>query len=402
MSFNDIKNAANLTFIPFETGCVLFDEVEQSVLILNQTAAFIWCTAFEVDSLAKLAERVAGEYAVPVAIARQDIQRFFDEFQSCRLFLPKEEQHGSFLRPLTEAPACQPAEPGDVLSLLVDHQLFKISVPVADLKRELSRIYRPFIYSSEVLGHSDREYSVEVCAEKNNHQSLFSIYIDKQCVIESLTQDGVIPFLFGIVFETLWRAEQENPPLMFHAAVLSQQKGQAVVFPAQSGSGKSTLAALLAAKGWQFFTDELAVILPEPGRVLPCPLPICVKEGAVETLSEYYSELKDFMRHRRLDDKQVCYLPVEHAAPFSGDAADIQAIVFPRYDKATFCELSSLGKKEALMGFLECGSAGRAMGVEEVSAVVQMVEQLPCYELVYSDIDSAVVELKEKLVVNSR
>jgi len=179
---------------------------------------------------------------------------------------------------------------------------------------------------------------------------------------------------------------------MFHAAVLGNREGEMVLFPGESGAGKSTLSAMLAAKQWHFFTDELAIVFPEKSRVLACPLPVCVKEGAVEALLEFYPELERLMLHLRLDDKKACYLPMK--SPGAAAEATIQAIVFPHYDDSITCELKFIKKSEALGRLLNCGSTGRAMIPEELSSVMAMVEQLPCFTLTYSDIDSAVIKIE--------
>lgn len=386
---------SGFNFIPFENGCVLFNETEQSVLILNHTAAFIWSASFEVNSMDELIDFVAGQFDISEVVARRDVEQFFDGFKSSQLFLIKEDPAGSFLKPVAAKPLTHFNDTSaDLIYLSVNHNAFKISVPPGSLREELVRILTHFLCSPDSL-----------CSRKNIRSILvvpngesFSIFVDKRCVYAELPFNGIVPFLFGIIFETIWQSGKDEYKaddrlhLMFHAAVLGLKPDKMLLFPGVPGAGKSTLAAVLAAEGWHFFSDELAFVLPQEYRVLPCPLPVCVKQGAVSFLSDYYPAISSFRQHHRLDDKVACYLPLE---PCSADSeADISAIVFPRYDKDHFCTLQPLAKAESLEHFLECGSAGRPMNIEELTSVAKMIEDLPCYRLIYSDTDAALEEMK--------
>ncbi len=394
-------------FIPFDNACVLFNEDEQSVLILNDVAAFIWCASFEVDSQDELITFVAGQYGISLSRAQQDIEHFFESFKTNCLFLIPEKEPGSFLKPLkAQIPLCEKSSESKAEALVfsINHLSFQLVVPSAVLWEELSRIYHYFLDSSKRLNQPETIRQIEVSTDG----VLFSIYVDGLCVYTGLQLNEVVPFVFGVVFETLWKSDKYNlksvvdhqaseTKLMFHAAILGNKEGEMVLFPGESGAGKSTLSAMLAAKQWLFFSDELAIVLPEKSRVLACPLPVCVKEGAVEALLEFYPELEHLMLHHRLDDKKACYLPMK--SPGAVAEATIQAIVFPGYDDSITCELRSIKKSEALGRLLSCGSSGRAMTLEELSSVMTMVERLPCYTLIYSDIDSAVIELEKCLAL---
>ncbi|WP_198264805.1 hypothetical protein [sulfur-oxidizing endosymbiont of Gigantopelta aegis] len=213
----------------------------------------------------------------------------------------------------------------------------------------------------------------------------------------------VVPYVFGIVFETIWQSKTEqqeqgrHPYLMFHAATLADKDNKAVLFPAQSGAGKSTLAALLAAKGWSFFTDELSIVVPDTKQVFSCPLPVCVKDGAVKYLVDCYPLIEKLKQYCRLDKKNVRYLPIKNAALSFDVGATLQAIVFPQYEQSIACELVVIDKTEALLRFLECGSSGRRMKEHELASVLKMLEALPCYYLKYSDINLAKLELEAVL-----
>jgi len=405
----------NKIFISFADGCLLFDEIEQSVLILNQTAAFIWCASFEERSRDDLVVLVARTFSISAELARHDIEQFYDDLQTGCLFLPKEYEQGSFLKAIDKTSYLPCDDSVEALYFLVNQNVFQLVLPTMALRTELSRIYYHFICSADDFSQATKKFTIEVCLNTKSTTSLFSIYIDQQCVTKDLFIAGVVPYVFGIVFESIWTSEvcasefgspeigahtkeKTAQSLIFHAAVLAQDSGGAILFPAESGAGKCTLAALLAAKGWHFFSDELAVIKPQIFAVSPCPFPVCVKDGAVEFLSAYYPQLSSLTQHHRLDDKKVRYLPVDKPVLNFTSKAEISAIIFPCYNKEINCELQHLDKTEALTRFLNCGSSGRPLLADELLSLAIMIEKLPCYSLTFFDTDRAIEQIESVIM----
>jgi len=387
---------SNKQFIPFSDGCLLFDETEQSVLILNQTAAFIWCSSFDVNSKNELVDLLADNFSISHKQAQQDIEQFYRYVRKSHPFLAKENESGSFLTPVgNTATTCRLHNKPPALSFSIHKKAFSLTVPTATLRAELADIYSYFINVETNTIVLDSEHFIDVCIEKKSNGVFYSIVSDQQCIVQDLLIENVVPTVFSIVFEIIWRSqirENSDQALMFHAAVLAQDKG-AVIFPAESGSGKSTLAAVLASKGWMFFTDELAMIMPELFSVTACPLPICVKPGSIDFLSAFYPQLTLLKQYHRLDNKKVRYLPVIASEMDCSTQTPIKMIIFPLYNKQIQCKLQSIDKKQALSNFLNCGSSGRSLTLDELSSVVQMIERLPCYALTYSDIDRAIKKI---------
>jgi len=387
---------SNKQFIPFLDGCLLFDKTEQSVLILNQTAAFIWCASFDAVSKNELTNLLADNFSISSEQAQQDIEQFYNHVQKNHLFLAKEDKLNSFLIPIDYTKYCSSYNKSAALVFSIHQNIFNLTLPTIELRTELVHIYGHFIQSEADAASINIDHTIDVCIETTLQQTSFSIYCDQQCVAKDLLIENVVPYVFGIVFETSWHSQLKKDSahtLMFHAAVLAQDKG-AILFPAESGAGKSTLAAVLASKGWQFFTDELAIIAPESLSVFPCPLSICVKPGSVDFLSAYYPQLGSLKQYQRLDNKKVRYLPVPPPAPGSSIQKKIRAVIFPQYNKKIQCQLQPVDKKEALKRFLNCGSSGRPLTTGELSSVAAMIEQLPCYALNYLVIDQAIEEIE--------
>lgn len=52
-----------------------------------------------------------------------------------------------------------------------------------------------------------------------------------------------------------------------HAACVVSPRGRGVLFAGTSGSGKSTLTVQLAARGWSYLTDDMALLREDGGRI---------------------------------------------------------------------------------------------------------------------------------------
>ncbi len=387
--------------MPFSNGCLLFDELKQSVLILSQTATFIYCASFEVNSYDELVILLAEQFSISRQQAQKDIDQFYHYIEENSFLLEDTNKQNSFLNVIETPIDCCCNNTFDALYFSVHQNTFSVNLPTHTLKNELSAIYTYFIASFHYNPDNNIKYVIHICL-MDTVSTRFSIYINKQCVAQNLLLENVVPYVFGIIFETTWRTElnplenqerldEEEASLMFHAAVLAKDN-HAILFPAESGAGKSTLSAVLAHQGWDFFTDELAIIKPKKNIVKPCPLSVCVKEGAVDFLSFYYPQLKNMTLHHRLDNKKVRYLPVVKSQLVLA-YKKITVIIFPLYNKKIPCEVHILEKEEALMRFLMCGSSGRPINKHELSAIARLVEQTPCYSLVYSNIEYALEEI---------
>lgn len=183
---------------------------------------------------------------------------------------------------------------------------------------------------------------------------------------------------------------------MLHAAVLSNGAACAVL-PAAPGSGKSTLAAALARSGFQFFTDEIAILERDRLRARPFPLPTVVKEGAVGVLRPYYPALPGMPVSRRDNDQPVRYLPPPpDAMPADAEPGrPVRWIVFPQYEATAETRLRPLPAGAALSRLMaECKVVTADLDRANVAALVDWLRQVDCYELTVSSLPDAVALMR--------
>lgn len=171
--------------------------------------------------------------------------------------------------------------------------------------------------------------------------------------------------------------------LVVHSAVL-EKHGRALLLPAPPGSGKSTLCAALAARGWRLLSDELALIEPAAGRVVPMPRPISLKNRSIETIARFWPDaaisavvpdtLKGSVAHVQPPVDSV-RRAAEHAAP--------GWVVLPRYESGVATRLRPLPKCEALMHVVDSAFNYGVHGRAGFDALAGVVAASSCHEFSY-------------------
>jgi hypothetical protein len=221
----------------------------------------------------------------------------------------------------------------------------------------------------------------------------WDIFIDGLRFTEGLKKNEVFPHIATLFFVRACEALEDR--LLFHAAVL-EKDGTTIVLPGEAGSGKTTLAAALIIHGCRFFSDEIAVLNVESLCVSPLPLPMSIKPGSVEPLSRYYAGLSERPVHQRVDGKKVRYLspPIPNLTETFEVSAPVDYIVFPKYREGAENRLNMLDKFETMQRLAMTGSSNRDITNRDVEAMIALVENSPCYEIVYSDLSKAVALLE--------
>jgi hypothetical protein len=81
------------------------------------------------------------------------------------------------------------------------------------------------------------------------------------------------------VLETVGNEVEDHD--LFHAAALSRE-GRGLILFGESGFGKSVLTLALLARGWRFFSDEVAAVAHRDGRLVPFPKAIELRREAAD------------------------------------------------------------------------------------------------------------------------
>lgn len=183
--------------------------------------------------------------------------------------------------------------------------------------------------------------------------------------------------------------------LIVHAAVV-EKTGRALILPAPPGSGKSTLCAGLVNRGWRLLSDELTLIEPATGCIVPLPRPVSLKNESIGVIRQFAPEA--ILGPTVLDTTKGS---VAHMRP---NLADVQRaadrvppgwVVLPRFESGAAARLSPLSRGRAFMLFAENAFNYHVHGRRGFEVLADMIERCGCYEFVYSKLDEAIVIFDE-------
>jgi len=188
--------------------------------------------------------------------------------------------------------------------------------------------------------------------------------------------------------------------LVVHAAVV-ERSGRALILPAPPGSGKSTLCAGLVSRGWRLLSDELTLIDPGSGHLVPLPRPISLKNASIEVIRRFapgavlgptvQDTLKGSVAHMKA--------PVESVRRAS-EFARPRWMVLPRYEAGTPARLQPLSKGRAFMHLAESSFNYSLHGRRGFETLAQAIEACDCYEFAYGNLEEA-VELYDRLATST-
>jgi HprK-related kinase A len=182
--------------------------------------------------------------------------------------------------------------------------------------------------------------------------------------------------------------------LLIHSAVL-ERDGRAIVLAAHSGSGKSTLCAALAFRGWRLLSDELAVIDPSNGHLLPLCRPICLKNESIRVIHHFAPDAEIGPVCSGTQKGDVAHVrPRREWVDRMQESAKPAWIVLPQYRPDATCRANPLRKGSALARLAQHSLNHAVLGANGFQALADLVEQSDCYELEFGDLDDAVSALE--------
>lgn len=179
--------------------------------------------------------------------------------------------------------------------------------------------------------------------------------------------------------------------LMLHAAVL-ERNGRALVMPAPSGSGKSTLCAALLFRGWRLLSDELAIIEPATGLLLPMPRAVSLKNASIEVLQRFAGESLQFgsVVSDTVKGRVAHFAPPLDSVQRAAERVAPAWIVFPRFQLGVTSLMDPMTRGRALMRLIENAFNYNVHLDIGFNALTRVVQSSNCCQYHYSDLDQAV------------
>ena len=177
--------------------------------------------------------------------------------------------------------------------------------------------------------------------------------------------------------------------VMVHAAVV-ERGGRALILPAPPGSGKSTLCAGLTFSGWRLLSDELTLVEPRTGRVVPVPRPVSLKNASIDVIRHFEPSAVFGPVVRDTAKGNVAHVkPPADGVMRCGELAQPAWVVMPRYEAGATARLEPLSKARAFMHLVDNSFNYSAHGRRGFDVFARLIDACDCFEFTYSRLEDA-------------
>lgn len=177
--------------------------------------------------------------------------------------------------------------------------------------------------------------------------------------------------------------------MTLHSAVL-ERNGRALLLPAPSGSGKSTLCAALVFSGWRLLSDELALIAPDNGELLPLPRPVSLKNDSIEVIRRFAPQVEFGSTVEETAKGVVAHFPPPASAvQASHQRAPPGWVIFPKYTEGASAQLVPMERSRTFMRLIENAFNYDVLGDEGFDLLGSVVDRSQCYSFEYGDLAEA-------------
>lgn len=191
--------------------------------------------------------------------------------------------------------------------------------------------------------------------------------------------------LFSKLANLIYSKSESEWLMTVHASAITNQK-KTILITASSGSGKTTLAALLLKKNLHLVSDDL-VSVDKHLKAYNFPSALSVKRGALNSLLDFYPELKDKKEFHFSDEKKVRYLATASHTSENPGFYPVREVVFVQYDPKTEFKLTRLKRFNGIKRFLE--NAYIPPNEECAGIFLDWALKTDFYSLTYSDKEKA-------------
>lgn len=181
--------------------------------------------------------------------------------------------------------------------------------------------------------------------------------------------------------------------LILHAAGV-EKNGQALVLPGRPGTGKSTLCAALVSRGWRLLSDELALIRPHDGKVMPIARAMSLKNQSIEVIRRFAPDAVFGPEIRDTHKGTVTHIqPPTDSVRRVDEPSNPAWIVFPAFEAGGPTRLTPLAKARGFLRVADDSLNYAMLGETGFRLICDLIESCDCYEFTYSSIDEAITLL---------
>ena len=187
--------------------------------------------------------------------------------------------------------------------------------------------------------------------------------------------------------------------LLLHSAVVGRDGG-AIVMAGEPGRGKSSVCLELVLRGYDYYSDEIASISFDDGRVSPFAKAVGLHDLSLwpDIASDTSKWVGPAVRPAEAGEKPTWHVHPEDLRPgCTGRPAPVRYIVFPEYMQGATPKLERMSGPEAMTGLLGAVVNAREAGRPALHAVAGLVRNAQLYRLTSNSLDSAAGLIEEMI-----
>jgi hypothetical protein len=388
-----MRLCADLALLPLDDEVIAFSERSQCLVGLNSSAAFLVQQLQNGMAASELANHVAAAGSVTIEEVSGWIASMLQTLATSGMIqggpatavrtVLDENEHNRSMR-AAQMPRFVPFEP-------VAEKHYRLLNLCARIRfARLDQVPRV----DSVIGHLETRdecspsLTIDIDGKEVTGAIRSYVYAEGKAFNYVTGLHRLAPVVKGLIWESAVNAHDFR--FYFHAGVVGDDRS-CILLPAAAGSGKSSLTAALTHRGFNYFSDEVALVENGTFQVPPVPLAFCIKNTGWSLISRYFPQLLQVQAHERMDAKIVRYLdPHRAGVAVAQISASVSHIVFPRYDGAASTELTPMPRAEALRRMMaECLALRERLTRENVEDLIDWISNIDCYKLVFSSLDEA-------------
>ena len=189
--------------------------------------------------------------------------------------------------------------------------------------------------------------------------------------------------------------------LIIHAAVV-EKNGQGIILPAPPGSGKSTLCAALVGRGWRLLSDELAVIDPGTGKLIPVPRPVGLKNDSIEIIKAFLPEAKFGPACKDTRKGTVAHMAAPDSDCVNSEWVGPKWVVYPKYEAGSDTVMVPHAKGDSLVQLAENSFNNQVLGRRGFEALANLVDATDSFDFRYSELEEAIKTFEDLCDIGKR
>jgi HprK-related kinase A len=183
--------------------------------------------------------------------------------------------------------------------------------------------------------------------------------------------------------------------LLLHAAVVARDD-RAMILPGQPGSGKSTLCAALVSRGWRLLSDEMGVVVPASGELLPVPRPVSLKNESIDVIRAFAPAAVIGRSWEDTRKGTVAHMGApENSVLEERMAAVPYCVVAPKYSRDGGIQINAESKAQMFMYLAKNSFNYHVLGPQGFVALGRVIDRCACYHLTFNDLAGAVATIED-------